>query len=77
VIIKRLEFGFGSVWGYYKPLPDSREFTYSTPLLEMKYLFSEFQPTKQPGITLAIGTALSAVKGEFVPPGKGLLPKSI
>jgi len=63
----RMEVAVGSILGY----DQSRKFTYALPLLEMKYLFREYQPNKPPGVALVTGTFLPVGKGDFVPAGYG------
>jgi len=68
-ITDRWEVALGGVWGYARPQPRQSEFSYATPLIETKILLNGYIPGKQPGIAIAIGTALPSGKGEFVPSG--------
>ncbi len=67
----RLELTLGSVFGYDKPMPDQREFSYAMPLLQGKYLLKPYESGKPPGIALVAGTFLPGGKGDFVPRGYG------
>ena len=69
---KKMEVAIGSIFGYDKSEYGRKDFTFALPLLEMKYLFCEYQPNKPPGVALVLGTFLPIGKGEFVAPGYGL-----
>ncbi len=68
---KELELTAGAVWGYDRPSPEYKEFSYAMPLIQGKYLFREYQPNKPPGVALVAGTFLPGGRGAFVPPGYG------
>ena len=68
---KHLECAIGSVFGYNKSQTNSKDFSFATPLLEVKYLFCDYESNRPPGVALVLGTFLPSGKGEFVAPGYG------
>ncbi|MDW8301280.1 MAG: hypothetical protein RML38_02370 [Bacteroidia bacterium] len=69
---KNLELTLGSVQGYEKePTHNKIAFSYALPLLQVKYLFKEYQPNKMPGIGAVLGTFLPLGQGSFKPAGYG------
>jgi len=71
-LTQRFEAGVAAYWGYSKPESDvSREFSYTVPLVQLKYLLRDYVPNGLPGITIAAGSDLPFGKGSFVPGGYG------
>jgi len=71
-LTQRFEASVAAYWGYFKPESDvSREFSYTAPLVQFKYLFRDYDPNGLPGVTIAAGSDLPFGKGVFVPGGHG------
>jgi len=68
---ERLEVNVLGFWGYSKPEASRRDFSYTLPLVQFKYLFRDYEPNGLPGITIAAGSDLPFGKGAFVPGGYG------
>ena len=69
---ERVEVAVGGVWGYDRLLqPKRTEIGYAAPLVEVKYLFRDYNTDKFPGVALVGGTFLPAGRGDFAPPGPG------
>jgi hypothetical protein len=68
---QKLELTAGGVYGY-EVEPDSRKtFSYALPLLQAKYLFTDYKPNERPGLGLVLGTFLPVGTGSFKPAGYG------
>lgn len=63
---KKIELTAGAVLGYHNNSLEKIDFSYALPLLQGKFLFSEYGHKKLPGIGLVTGTFLPGGKGEFV-----------
>jgi hypothetical protein len=69
---ERLELTVAAFWGYSKSEDDvRREFSYTIPLVQAKYLFRDYEPNGLPGLTIAAGSDLPFGKGAFVAGGYG------
>ena len=71
-ITERLEVNVCAFWGV--PQHDDetyKQFSFTAPLIQFKYLFREFEPNKYPGISIAAGSDLPFGRGDFVPCGWG------
>lgn len=68
---KKMELSIGGVMGYEKSAPKEVHFSYALPLIQVKYMFKEYQPNKMPGFGVVGGTFLPVGKGAFKPSGYG------
>jgi hypothetical protein len=66
----RFELTVAGFWGYSRPeVKNRREFSFTAPLFQGKFLFRDYEPNGLPGLTLAAGSDLPFGKGAFVPNG--------
>lgn len=67
----KLELSIGGVFGTEKDENNRSSFSYALPLLQAKYLFRPYAPSRGPGFGLVAGTFLPAGRGSFKPAGYG------
>jgi hypothetical protein len=63
---KKIELTAGGVFGYFNSEPEKINFTYALPLIQGKFLFTEYGYKKPPGVGIVCGSFLPGGKGAFV-----------
>lgn len=66
-----VELTFGGVFGYEVDDNDNYKFAYALPLMEIKWLFYDYEPGVRPGISTINGTFLPNGRGDLAPPDYG------
>lgn len=67
----KLELSLGVAIGLEDTHYRDKEFSYAAPLVQAKYLFSEYGYGKGPGLAIVAGSFLPGGSGPLVPPGPG------
>jgi len=64
------ELTVAGFWGFSKD-NNGKEFSYTVPLLQSKFLIRDYEPNSLPGLTVAVGGDLPWGKGAYVADGYG------